>query len=165
MKLYIASDHAGFDLKAALTQKFQNTLPNSQPNSQSGEKIEWIDLGPASAESTDYPLYAQKLCEKVLSVFKDDERLRPCAVLVCGSGVGVSMAANRYRGIRAVLADRVDIARLSREHNASNVLCLGSRIVSEAEAFAILTEWLKTEFAGDRHLRRVNQMDIKKGDS
>ncbi len=153
MKLYIASDHAGIELKSKLLRSF----PIGKFN------FEWVDLGPHSTESVDYPKYAGQLVQSVLAEHSQDiskeELLKPRGVLICGSGVGMSIAANRYKGIRAVLALRKDIAQASREHNASNILCLGSRFISAEEAIEILATWLQTPFAGDRHLRRVKQMD------
>ncbi|MBS1982581.1 MAG: RpiB/LacA/LacB family sugar-phosphate isomerase [Bdellovibrionales bacterium] len=145
MKLFIASDHAGFELKGELIK--------SRPD------VEWIDLGPSSADSVDYPDYAQKLTTRMLQECRGDALLKPCAVLICGSGVGMSIAANRTHGVRAVLALREDVAVLSRQHNASNVLCLGSRLVSQTEASKILSAWLGASFEGGRHERRVAKMD------
>lgn len=144
MRLWIASDHAGFNLKQELLKD---------------KSIEWIDLGPQGVDSVDYPLYADKLCQKVLAETSDKERLGPCGVLICGSGVGVSISANRFKGIRAVLALREDVAVLSRQHNASNVLCFGERLIPAPEAKKILQAWLRTDFEGGRHERRVNQID------
>lgn len=152
MKLFIASDHAGFELKEFLKNKSQIK----------GLNFEWVDLGCANKDSVDYPDYAQIMCEKILAKkLSSEQMLEPQGILICGSGVGMSMAANRFKEIRAVLALRPDVAKLSREHNASNVLCLGARIVNELEAEYIVSEWIKTPFAGDRHLKRVKLMDKK----
>lgn len=154
MILWIAADHAGFVLKESLKR-----IPSFTRADGSHEAIEWHDLGPFDETSTDYPLYAQKLVKEVLSKRKNKELLEPCGVLICGSGVGVSMAANRFEHIRAVLALNPEIARLSREHNASNVLCLGARFTQSGPAQDILTTWLQTPFAGGRHERRVCLID------
>ena len=146
MRLWIASDHAGFPLKQELIKE-----------SISGIEIEWIDLGPMNTDSVDYPQYAETFCRELIKGTSLRERLEPCGVLICGSGVGMSMAANR--NIRAVLALREDVAKLSREHNASNVLCLGARLVSPAEARKIFKAWIETPFEGGRHEKRVKQMD------
>lgn len=144
MKLFIASDHAGYALKTEIVKR---------------KDVEWIDLGPISEDSVDYPLFAQKLSRAVLDARVGDELLEPCGVLICGSGVGMSIAANRFKGIRAALALREDVATLSRAHNGANVLCLGARLVSAPEALKILDAWMKTPFEGGRHGRRVSQIE------
>lgn len=145
MQLFIASDHAGFELKEELKKKFP--------------QINWIDLGTHSKESTPYPQYARKLCEKVLEK-KSGDLIDPQGVLICGSGVGVSMQANRFKGIRAALCWNEEVVKLSRQHNASNVLCLGARLISSQMACSILKTWLESPFEGDRHLERIKMMDL-----
>lgn len=154
MKLFIASDHAGYELKAEM-MKSEPVREGSEPM----PAVEWIDLGPSDAASVDYPNFAAQLSQKILSERSRDERLQPCGVLICGSGVGMSIAANRFDGIRAVLAQSAQVAKLSREHNASNVLCLGARLTPAKEAREILKTWLNTKFEGGRHERRVDLMD------
>ena len=127
--------------------------------SASGEPIEWDDLGTMTADPTDYPNHAHKLVAKVLETRSLEDLTTPCGVLVCGSGVGMSIAANRYKKIRAVLAYRADVAALSRQHNASNVLCLGARISTTDEVKKIFVTWLSTSFEGDRHQKRIDLMD------
>ena len=151
MKLFIAADHAGFELKQELIARFREG-----PN---GERIEWVDLGPSDASSVDYPAYGQKLARHVLESTDAAARLGPCGVLICGSGVGISIAANRFKGIRAVLAASPEVAVLSRQHNASNVLCLGARLTPQETAESILRAWLATAFEGGRHERRVSLLD------
>ncbi len=150
-KLWIASDHAGFELKKYLVSKVQS-------GSSSVGSIEWVDVGPSGTESTDYPDWAKKLCE-IVSQKSESERLEPCGVLICGSGVGMSIAANRFKGIRAVLALREDIAHFSRAHNASNVLCLGSRFLTHDEAQSILLRWLGSPFEAGRHQNRIDKIE------
>ena len=145
-KLFIASDHAAFDLKKSLVE-----------NKNLG--VEWVDLGTGSTDSVQYPDYAQDLCRKILKETSQEALLSPCGVLLCGSGVGMSMSANRFKGIRAALAESVEVAELSRQHNASNVLCMGARIVDEATALNIFRKWLATPFEGGRHLTRIKLMD------
>jgi ribose 5-phosphate isomerase B len=136
--IYIASDHAGFDHKTFLVDHL----------SQLGFKV--IDLGCNSAEkSVDYPDYAEKLCQKIGDDF---------GILVCGSGVGISIAANRFKNVRAALCHSVKVAKLSRLHNDANVLCLGARIKNEASSFAIAKTFLKTKFEGGRHEKRVAKL-------
>lgn len=139
VKLFIASDHAGFPLKEELKKHFQ-----------------FEDLGTTSTESVDYPDYADLLAEKLI---KDDSAF---GVLICGSGVGISIAANRYKEIRAVLAESEKVAKLSREHNHANVLCMGANIVSPELAVKILNAFLSAKpDQGERHLRRINKLSQK----
>lgn len=144
-KLFIASDHAGFVLKSKIKALFP--------------EVTWTDLGPHTEERCDYPVLARKTCEAILKDFNGDDLLEPRGVLICGSGVGMSMAANRFKGIRAVLGTRKDMVEMSRRHNASNVLCFGQRFLSEGEVRDMMQIWLSAKFEGDRHLTRVFQMD------
>lgn len=137
----IASDHAAFDEKAALKIFLLK------------QNYTVIDLGTDSKESCHYPKYAKKLCEYLLSHQQSEKNIR--GILLCGSGIGVSMAANRYSGIRAARCVSVNDAKLSREHNDANVLCLGSRINSVAEMEKIIDVWLETAFEGGRHAMRL----------
>jgi ribose 5-phosphate isomerase B len=141
MKIAMGSDHAGLEMK-----EFVKKLLSGQ-----GHEID--DLGTYDGASVDYPDFAQAACRKVLS--GDAER----AVLVCGSGVGMSMAANRFKGIRAVLCTGLYLARFSRLHNDANVLCLPGRLMGTGLAEEVLKVWMTTPFEGGRHLRRVEKMD------
>jgi ribose 5-phosphate isomerase B len=145
MELFIASDHAGLELKEELKKNFP--------------LINWIDLGTHSKESTPYPQHAQKFCQKVLEK-KSGDLIDPQGVLICGSGVGVSMQANRFKGIRAALCWNEEVAKLSRKHNASNVLCLGARLISTQMASSIFKTWIETSFESGRHLERIKMMDL-----
>lgn len=148
MKLFIASDHAGFPLKEELRKRSFTALD--------GSAVTFEDLGTKTADSVDYPDYADLLVEKLL---KEESAL---GVLICGSGVGISIAANRYKGIRAVLAESEKVAKLSREHNHANVLCMGSNIVSADLGAKILQTFLNaTPDQGERHLRRINKLKTK----
>ena len=137
-KLAIGSDHAGYEMKQWLQQNAAN--------------VEWVDIGCASPARCDYPDFAVKACAEVSSKRVDG------AVLICGSGIGMDMAANKCNGIRAILAHSEIVARLSRAHNDSNVLCLGSRITAFAYALDILNQWLATPFEGGRHADRIKKM-------
>jgi ribose 5-phosphate isomerase B len=149
-KIFIASDHAGFDLK----QKFMTDNP----------QLPWEDLGTYDTQSVDYPDYAEKLCEKLIAaagslpVTDDAFNAGVCGVLICGSGQGMAMRANKYPQIRAALCWNEDVARLSRSHNNANVLCLGSRAVDAAMAQKTLTAYLETSFEGGRHSQRVAKL-------
>ena len=139
-QIFIASDHAGLDLKNKIVNEFKS-FP-----------IE--DLGPNSEDSVDYPDYAHKLCEKLKS--------NPDAfgVLVCGSGQGMAMAANKHAHVRAALCWTPEIAKLSREHNNANVLCMGSRVIEHSVGFEIFKTFFDTDFEGGRHQRRVSKINI-----
>ena len=135
--ILIASDHAGFTLKEHLKNKFK--------------EINWIDLGPTSEDRVDYPDFADKLATHI-----NTENTR--GVLVCGSGQGMAIRANRYPHIRAALCWSSEVAELSRLHNDANVLCLGSRVLDFEVAEKTLTTFLNTDFEGGRHQGRVEKM-------
>lgn len=141
MRLAIGSDHAGYDLKESLKSHLQ----------AEGHEVE--DLGCHSSDRVDYPLFAQKVALAVVG--GQAER----GVLVCGSGIGVSIAANRIPGARAALVSEPLSARLAREHNDANVLCMGARLVGPDMARELLRVFLETPFAGGRHQDRVLQID------
>jgi ribose 5-phosphate isomerase B len=141
----IAADHAGFELKQRLVEELKAL------------GYEPLDLGADGPESTDYPDYAHQVASRVER--HDAHR----GVLLCGTGLGMSYAANRHPGVRAAVAWTPEIARLAREHNDANVLILPARFVSEAEGVEILKAWLGTEFAGGRHSRRVAKIDQEQG--
>ena len=141
-KIAIASDHAGFEYKSAITDHLKK------------RGYEVIDFGTDSDKSVDYPVYAKKLCSAILSGQCEK------GVLLCGTGIGMSMAANRFNGIRAALCPIPEYAKLAREHNNANVLCLGSRFIDINTTLKILDVFLDSEFQGGRHENRVNQIDI-----
>lgn len=136
----IASDHAGVELKTALAAFL----------AEKGFSVR--DLGTEGAASVDYPDFAEKLCDFVL------EKAGRKGILVCGSGIGMSMAANRRKGIRAALARAGLDAELSRRHNDANVLCLGARLTGVDAAKECVTRFLETAFEGGRHAGRVEKM-------
>lgn len=136
-KLFIASDHAGLQLKTYLIQ--------------SNNDIDWQDLGPFDEASVDYPDFADVLAKKI----KVDGEM---GVLICGSGQGMAMRANKFSHIRAALVWDLVSARLSRQHNNSNVLCLGGRLLPFGLAQDIFKVFINTEFEGGRHLARVNKI-------
>ncbi len=140
MKVSIGADHAGFELK----EKIRKLL--------SEQGIEVADQGTHSAESVDYPDYARKVAEAVAG--NGNQR----GILVCGSGIGMAMAANKVHGIRAAHVTSEQEARLSREHNDANVLTLGGRVLDEATALRIVQIFLNTKFEGGRHQRRVEKI-------
>jgi ribose 5-phosphate isomerase B len=136
----IASDHAGFDLKAQLKQEL------------AAMGFETLDLGPDSTASVDYPDFADRLA----AALKDGQAKR--GVLICGTGIGISMAANRHRHIRAALVHDVTGARLTRQHDNANVLCLGARLIGADVAKDCLKVFLTTDFEGGRHENRVAKL-------
>ncbi len=136
-KIIIASDHAGFALK----EKLKKTLD-----------IDSLDLGCYENLSCDYPDYAKKLTEKVLETGH-------FGVLICNTGIGMCIAANRVKGIRAALCYELQTVSLTREHNNANVLCLGSAFVSLSFAQKMIQKFMETEFLGGRHRRRVEKID------
>ena len=147
VNLLIASDHAGFDLKEALKKHSMEM------------GVAFTDLGPTSTSSVDYPDYANLLCERLSSSASQGAAL---GILICGSGVGVSIAANRHPEIRAVLAESEEVAKLGREHNHANVLCLGARIVSEDLALKIVRSFLQAKpDPGERHMRRIQKLSVQ----
>ena len=137
----IAPDHAGFPLKERL--KVELARLGYQP----------LDVGAHSAESVDYPDYAHEVASRL----EQGDAAR--GVLLCGTGLGMSYAANRHHGVRAAVPWAPEIARLAREHNEANVLVLPARFVSEDEGVEILRTWLDTRFEGGRHARRVAKID------
>jgi ribose 5-phosphate isomerase B len=141
MKIAIGSDHAGFKLKETV-KEFLKT---------SG--IEVIDFGTHSEESADYPDFAFPVAEAVAKKEFD------FGILICGTGIGMSITANKVAGIRAALCNDLFTANCSKEHNDANVLCMGGRIVGEGLAKAIVQTWLERKFQGGRHERRVKKIE------
>ena len=138
-KIFISSDHAGFNLKKCIIQKFS-------------QKQKIIDLGPSSVKSVDYPDYAHKLSKKVSS------NSRNLGILVCGSGTGMAISANKNKKIRAALCYSVKNTKLSRLHNNANIITLGARLINKNKAFNLIKVFLSTKFEGGRHLRRVKKI-------
>lgn len=140
MKVFIASDHAGFDLKESLKKRF-------------ADKFEFEDFGAFSTESVDYPDFAHKLAQSVLDK-------NQYGVLICGTGNGMAMTANKHAGIRAGLCWSKEIAALIRQHNNANILVMPARFIPEQTAFEILETFFATEFEGGRHQRRVEKINL-----
>ena len=138
-KIFISSDHAGFNLKKYIIKKFS-------------KKQKIIDLGPSSVKSVDYPDYAHKLSKKVSS------NSRNLGILVCGSGTGMAISANKNKKIRAALCYSVKNTKLSRLHNNANIITLGARLINKNKAFNLIKVFLSTKFEGGRHLRRVKKI-------
>ncbi|WP_457570256.1 ribose 5-phosphate isomerase B [Desulfurobacterium sp.] len=140
MKIALASDHGGFRLKEVI----KNYLDELG--------IEYVDFGTYSEESVDYPDYALKAAESIINGETDR------GIFICGTGIGISIAANKVPGIRAALCYNIFAAEMSRRHNNANVLALGGRVIGDELAKSIVKTWLDTPFDGGRHERRVNKI-------
>ncbi len=140
-KIAIASDHGGFDLKESVIACLLNK----------GWEID--DLGPANTDSVDYPDYGIKLAEAIAE--KKVER----GIVICGTGVGMSIVVNRFPGIRGTLCSDVYTAKMCREHNDSNILIMGGRVIGKGLASEIVETWLTTKFEGGRHQRRLDKIN------
>ena len=138
-KIFISSDHAGYNLKKSVILRFSKT-----------KKI--IDLGPFKLVRVDYPDYAHKLSKKI------NLNKTFIGILVCGSGIGMEMTANRYKNVRAALCSDQRFAKLSRSHNNANVITLGSRLIKKNIALKCINVFLKTKFKGGRHAKRIKKI-------
>jgi ribose 5-phosphate isomerase B len=147
MKIAVASDHRGVQVK----QKILRQLADMG--------IEAVDLGPANADRVDYPDYAAKVAKAITN--HEVER----GILVCGTGIGMSIAANRYHGVRAALCHDDMTAEMSRRHNDSNVLCLSADLLGEQLINRMTEVWVKTQFEGGRHQERLNRLEQNANDN
>ena len=139
-KISISSDHAGFELKESI-KKFLIK-----------KKFLVLDLGPRDDRSVDYPDYAKKLAKNIISKKSDT------GILVCGSGIGMAMSANRFKKIRAAVCYNAKSTKLSRSHNNANIIAIGSRLINKNLALKLVMIFLKTKFDGGRHKRRTNKI-------
>jgi ribose 5-phosphate isomerase B len=139
VKIAIACDHAGFETKAIIKEKFP--------------EFEWIDLGTDGPQSVNYPDYGHKLAQMIEA--GDVSR----GVLICGTGIGISLAANRHKGVRAALCTNSTMARLSRQHNDANVIALGSRVTGIEIILDCVETFMAQEFEGGRHQTRVDMIE------
>ena len=139
MKIAIASDHGGFELKEQLKQHYAGLNLN--------------DLGTYSAESVDYPDIADKMAHEILTKKAD------LGILICGTGIGISIAANRHKGIRAALLYSVDVAKLAKQHNNANVIVFGGLTMNFVDVVAEIDAFMAAEYEGGRHQRRLDKMD------
>ena len=140
-KIAIASDRAGLELKTYIIDELKG-------------QYDFDDLGTNNQDPVDYPDYAIKVVDKILSGHSE------FGILICGTGIGMSIAANRHKGIRAALCSDIYSVRLSRQHNNANVLAMGANIVALPIAKEMIKEWLKEEFEGGRHERRICKLDL-----
>ncbi|MDY2735455.1 ribose 5-phosphate isomerase B [Intestinibacter sp.] len=146
MKIGLGCDHGGYNLKLEIIKHLES------------KGIECVDYGTNSAdESVDYPIYGQKVAEAVIAKEVD------YGIVCCGTGIGISLAANKVPGIRCAVVSDVFSAKMSKAHNNANMLSLGERVLGKGLALELVDAWINTEFEGDRHLRRVNLIgDIEK---
>jgi len=142
LKFFIATDHAGVAIKPNIIEMLEKR----------GHEI--VDLGPANTDRVDYPDYAHKLCLEVLADSNSQ------GILICGSGIGMSLAANKHIGIRAALCHDAYTASMARAHNNANVLCFGERIVGLGVAESIIDAWCDGSFEGGRHADRVKKIEV-----
>lgn len=145
MIIPIASDHAGFEAKETVKRLLEEL------------QITAIDFGTGSNDSVDYPDYAAFVARKV-NLGEHDR-----GILICGTGQGMSITANKYPGVRAAVVWNEELAKLSREHNNANILCLPGRFLDEAQLRSIVTAWLETDFEGGRHQRRIDKIHQQNG--
>lgn len=145
MKIGIGSDHGGFELKEYVKEYFEK------------EGIEYLDYGTYSQDSVDYPDYGRKLSEGVISKEVDK------GIAICGTGIGISIACNKVKGIRCALCSDTYSARMSMEHNNANILALGGRVIGKDLALEIVSTWVKAQFQGGRHERRINKISDIEG--
>ena len=140
VKIVVGSDHAGFELKQIIIEHL------------SERNMNYVDFGTSCLDSVDYPDYAKKVAEEVNS---NDLIM---GILVCGSGQGMAITANRFKNVRAAICHNSDVAKVTRQHNDANVLCLGSRFIDMSEAIKCVDVFLSTDFEGERHLKRINKI-------
>ncbi len=145
MTYYIATDHAGLELK-----DFTKNLLLSKG-------FEVIDFSPTTTDRVDYPDYAAKVAQAL----QNDSKAK--GILICGTGIGMSISANKYRGIRAALTHDAYTAKMAREHNDANILCFGERVVGKGVVEDILEAWLSHDFEGGRHANRVDKINAIEG--
>ncbi|CEJ72258.1 ribose-5-phosphate isomerase 2 [[Clostridium] sordellii] len=142
MKIGLGSDHGGYNLKEEIKKHLES------------KGIECVDFGTENGvDSVDYPIYGEKVAKAVVS--KDVDY----GILCCGTGIGISLAANKVKGIRCAVVSDTFSAKMSKAHNNANMLSLGERVIGKGLALEIVDAWINTEFEGDRHLRRVNMLN------
>ena len=141
MKISIASDHAAYNEKQEIIKHLLD------------KRLDILDLGTNSEESVDYPIFGQRVAESIID--KKVDR----GIVICGTGIGISIAANRYKNIRATLCNTPEHAEMARKHNDSNVLALGGRTTNLDDLKSIVDVWLSTDFEGGRHQKRINLIE------
>ncbi|WP_297407044.1 ribose 5-phosphate isomerase B [uncultured Cetobacterium sp.] len=142
MKIALGADHGGFGLKEIIKSHLEK------------KGIEVLDKGTYSTDSVDYPVYSKAVAQAVLNNEAD------YGILICGTGIGISIAANRFKGIRAALCSNSTMAKLTRQHNNANILALGARMTGDVLALDIVDEFLNTSFEGGRHTHRIEAIEL-----
>ncbi|MGL5089179.1 MAG: ribose 5-phosphate isomerase B [Fusobacteriaceae bacterium] len=142
MKIALGADHGGFALKEIVKNHLE------------AKGFEVLDKGAYSTESVDYPTFAKSVAKSIL------EKEADFGILICGTGIGISIAANRFKGIRAALCSNTTMAKLTRQHNDANILALGARMTGDILALEIVDQFLETEFEGGRHLTRIEAIEL-----
>ncbi len=137
----LGCDHGGLEIKNAIIEELKK------------KGVEYVDLGTTTTDSVDYPVYAKKICDEVVSGRCEK------GILCCGTGIGMSIAANKVRGIRAAVLSDAFSAEMTRRHNNSNVLCLGGRVINSAKAVELANIFLETPYEGGRHDKRVAMLE------
>lgn len=143
MRLCIGSDHGGFEFKTNILLFLNQQYPSYSLK----------DMGTYTKESCDYPDFADAVVQDLLS------KRSEMGILICGTGIGMSIQANRYKGIRAALVHDIFTAENAKKHNNANILCLGARVLSQELAFSLIATWLNTPFEGGRHEKRIEKLD------
>ena len=144
MRLVMGSDHGGVVLKSRMVHFLEQTRPD----------IQVIDIGTGTTDSVDYPDFGRKAATLIVEGQAD------CGILICGTGIGISMMANRFKGIRAAVVHDVFTAKMAKAHNNANILCLGGRTTDPELASTLVSTWLDTPFEGGRHLNRIQKLDL-----
>lgn len=147
-KIYIAADHAGVELKNEVVKKLK-------------EHFDVEDFGPFSQDSVDYPDFAHKVCHQLNEIYAKDSgsaELQDIGVLICGSGQGMNIAANKYKNLRSALCYQDEIAKMARAHNNAQVICLGARFTTLQDSLEMIETFATTAFEGGRHQNRVNKI-------
>jgi ribose 5-phosphate isomerase B len=139
MKITIGSDHRGYEFKKKIKEYFS--------------EIEWIDVGTDSVDQTDYPIYAKKVCRHIV------EKKSDVAILLCGSGIGMSIAANRYKGVYAALCWNAKVAMAAKEDDNANILVIPADFVEQEQVYNMIEKWLQAQFKDGRHKRRLAMID------
>ncbi|MGL5357275.1 MAG: ribose 5-phosphate isomerase B [Cetobacterium sp.] len=142
MKIALGADHGGFALKEIIKNHLE------------AKGFEVLDKGSYSTDSVDYPTFAKSVAKSILEAEAD------FGILICGTGIGISIAANRFKGIRAALCSNTTMAKLTRQHNDANILALGARMTGDILALEIVDQFLETEFEGGRHLTRIDAIEL-----
>ena len=156
MKILIASDHGGFDFK-----EYIKSIDFTDVERQIGGKVEIVDFGTNSTDRCDYPVFAKKMLNELTTILPKNTAENPSnfGILICTTGIGMSITANKYKGIRAGLCHFVEEAELTRKHNNSNVLCIGAKFTDKNIVEKLVKTFITTKFEGGRHFERISMIE------